>query len=162
MSEVLLVLVAIVMVAGLLGTVVPFVPGLPLIWGAGLAYGLIAGFDTAGLIAMIAMTVLLAAGMTAKFVLPHRRASAGGVPQSTLIVAALAGVVGFFVIPVVGFPLAAVAGILVAEYRRTGDWSIARRSTKDAVVGFGIGALVEAGAGLAMIACWAAWALSVA
>jgi uncharacterized protein len=151
--------VALVMAAGLAGTILPFVPGLPLIWGAALAYGLIESFGTVGVVAMIVITVLLVAGVSAKIVVPQRRASAGGAPRSTLILGALAGIVGFFLIPVVGLPLGAVAGVFVAEYRRTNDWAAARRSTREVVIGFGIGTLIEMGAGLMMIVTWVAWVL---
>ena len=152
-------LVALVMVAGLLGTFVPLVPGLPLIWAAGLVYGLAAGFSLAGWIALALMTILLVAGLVAKLTLPGRRATAEGAPKSTLVFAALLGVVGFFIIPIVGLPVGAVLGVLLAERRRTGDWKRARRSTREVAIGFGIGTLVELAAGATMIACWAAWVL---
>ncbi|MGH2819391.1 MAG: DUF456 domain-containing protein [Actinomycetota bacterium] len=157
MNEGLVAVVAAVMVVGLFGTIAPLVPGLPVIWTAGLVYGVLAGFGSTGAVALSAMTLLMLAGAGAKLVLPHRRASAGGAPRSTLWIGLLGGVIGFFVLPVLGLPLGAVAGVLLAEYRRTGDWSLARASTKHVIVGFGIGALVEIGAGVAMIACWAAW-----
>ena len=152
-------LVALVMVGGLLGTLVPLVPGLPLIWAAGLVYGLMAGFSIAGWIALALMTALLVAGMIAKFVLPGRRPTAEGAPKSTLVAAALLGVAGFFIVPIVGLPLGAVLGVLLAERRRTGEWKRARRSTREVAVGFGMGTLVELAAGAAMIASWAAWVL---
>ena len=158
----ILVGVALVMAVGLIGTLLPFVPGLPLIWAAALGFGVSEGFETTGWTAMILITLLLAAGIAAKVVLPQRRASAAGAPRSTLMFAALTGVVGFFVIPVVGLPLGALLGVVVAEHRRTNDWSAAWRSTKQVVIGFGLGTLVEMGAGVAMIACWVVWALVVA
>ncbi len=145
------------MLLGLAGTVAPLVPGLPLIWGAALTYGLITEFDAAGWVAMLAISALLVGGMVAKFVLPHRRMTAGGAPRSTLLIGGVGAVIGFFVMPVVGLPLGAVTGILLAEYRRTGDWQRARSSTRAVLVGFGIGSLIEIGAGLAMIGCWVAW-----
>lgn len=151
--------VALAMAIGLAGTILPFVPGLPLIWGAALAYGLIESFGTVGVIAMVVMTGLLISGVGAKIVVPQRRATAGGAPRSTLVIAALAGIVGFFVIPVVGLPVGAVAGVLIAEHRRTNDWAAARRSTKEVVIGFGIGTLLEMAAGLAMIVTWVIWVL---
>jgi uncharacterized protein len=155
-----LILLAAVMAVGLFGTVVPLLPGLSLIWTAALAYGLIGDFGSAGWIAMTAITLFLAAGTVAKFVLPQRRVAAGGAPRSTLMVGAAAGLVGFFALPVVGLPVGAVLGVLAAEYRRTKDWSPAWRSTKHVIVGFGLGALVELGAGVAMIGCWVAWVLA--
>ena len=146
-----------VMAVGLAGTIVPAVPGTPLIWIAALGYGVAVGFGALGIVAMVAITALFAAGVAAKIVLPQRAASAGGAPRSTLVVAGVGGIIGFFVVPIVGFALGAIAGILLAEYRRTGDWAPAWRSTKGVIVGFGIGTLLEIAAAVAMIATWAVW-----
>lgn len=152
-------LTALVMALGLLGTVLPGLPGLALIWAAGLVYGLVDGFGAVGWTAFVAMTLLLAAGTAAKFVLPHRSGVAQGVPRATLALAAVLGVVGFFVIPVVGLPVGAVLGLLLGEYRRLGDLGPALRATRGVVVAFGVGVLVEIASGVAMITCWAAWVM---
>jgi uncharacterized protein YqgC (DUF456 family) len=154
-----IVLVALVMAVGLIGTVLPFVPGLPLIWGAALVYGLIEGFGITGLVAMAAITVVAIAGMAAKIVLPQRRATTSGAPKSTLLVGSIAGIIGFFVIPIVGLPVGAVAGVYLAEYWRTADPGTAWRSTKQVIVGFGLGALFEMSAGIVMIVSWVVWVL---
>lgn len=151
------VLVALAMVAGLVGTVLPLFPGLPVVWGAALVYGLVEGFGARGTVAMVVITALAAAGMVASVVLPHRRVAAGGAPRSSIIAGVAGAIVGFFVIPIVGMPLGAVAGIYLAEYRRTKTPATAWRSTKTMVAGFGLGILVELGAGLAIVAVWAIW-----
>src|SRR5687768_15535861 len=97
---------------GLVGTVLPFFPGLPLIWGAALVYGFNAGWDTSGIIGMSVITALMVAGITAKFALPARGAAETGAPRSTLLVGAVFGAIGFFLVPIIGLPLGAVAGIL--------------------------------------------------
>ena len=160
MDDVLLeLIVGLVMAAGLVGIVLPFIPGLPLIWGAALVYGLVEGFGTTGTVAMIVITLFLIGGVTAKIVVPQRRAAAGGAPNSTLAAGAVLGIVGFFTIPIVGLPLGAALGVLLAEYGRTGNWPAARRSTKEVIVGFGIGALLEMGAGIVMVGAWVVWVL---
>jgi uncharacterized protein len=157
MDQAVVAAVAVVMALGLAGTVVPLVPGLILIWAAALGYGFLVGFGTAGLIGMTLITALLVVGTTAKYVLARRGAGATGAPRSTITAAALLGLVGFFVVPVVGFPLGAAIGIFIAERHRLGDSSAAWASTKRVLAGFGRGALVEMGAGVCMIVCWAGW-----
>ena len=159
MSEVGVAVVGLAMAAGLVGTFVPVLPGLLLIWGAAAVYGMVEGFEGPGWVAMALITAFLVAGTVAKLIVPQRRASAAGAHRSSMLVAAVAAIVGFFVIPVVGLPLGGMGGLLVAEYRRSRDWSIAWRSTKSALIGLGIGSLVELGAGLAMVACWVVWVL---
>lgn len=152
-------LVALAMVVGVAGTVLPFLLGLPIVWGAALVYGIVEGFGAVGWVAFAAITVLAIVGMVLGFTLPHQRLSASGAPRSTVFVGLVVGIIGFFVIPVVGLPLGAIAGVYAAERLRTGDGRTAWTSTKNLVVGFGLGAAVQVGAGLAMIACWVAWVI---
>jgi uncharacterized protein len=153
------VLVGLAMAVGLIGTLLPLLPGLPIIWAAALVYGLVDGFGRGGAAAFGLITLLAAAGIVAGFVLPHRRVAAKGAPASTVAAGVALGIVGFFVIPVVGLIVGAVAGVLLAERARTRDWAAAWATTKDLMVGFGIGVAVEFAAGLAMILTWVAWVL---
>ncbi len=150
-------LIAVAMAVGLIGTVIPLVPGLPIIWAAALVYGIAAGFGTTGWIAFGAITILLVGGVVAGLVLPHRRVASKGAPPSTVLAGVVGGIVGFFVIPVVGLIVGAVAGVLVAERIRLPDWGAAWAATKNLLIGFGIGAAVEFGAGVLMVGCWVAW-----
>lgn len=139
------------MVVGLLGTVLPLVPGLPLIWVVALVAWILVGMPTAGWVAMAILTALLAVGVAAKIVLPARAGQRHGVPRSSLAVATVAAVVGFFVIPIIGFPLGGVAGLYGAEVRRLGDTTAARRSAVDGLRGYGLGVAIEFVTGIAMI-----------
>jgi uncharacterized protein len=152
-------LTGLAMAVGLIGTLLPFLPGLPIIWAAALVYGLVEGFGGVGPVAFTLITLLAVTGVVAGLVLPHRRVAARGAPISTVAAGVVLGIIGFFVIPVVGLVVGTVGGVLLAERSRTGDWTIAWATTKDLLVGFGIGVAVEFAAGLAMIICWVAWLL---
>ncbi|HSK59253.1 MAG TPA: DUF456 domain-containing protein [Actinomycetospora sp.] len=152
-------LTALVMAVGLTGVVLPFMPGLPIIWAGALLYGITTDFGNVGWTAMIAITVLGVIGMAASLVLPDRAGAAAGASRSTRLFAGLLGLVGFFVVPVIGFPLGACLGVLVAQYRRTADWDGAVRSTIAVLKGFGVGLLAELAAGLAMVLVWVAWVI---
>ncbi|HEX6418212.1 MAG TPA: DUF456 domain-containing protein, partial [Acidimicrobiales bacterium] len=146
---------ALVMAVGAVGTVLPLVPGLSLVWGAGLVYGLDQGFDTAGTVAFAAMTVLALAAAVAGYVVPHRRATGAGASRGSVWLGVAGALIGFFAVPVVGLPLGGVLGVYVGEHVRTRDAGAARRATWATITGFGIAALVQLGAALAMIALWA-------
>ena len=152
-------LIALLMAAGLLGTIIPLIPGLPIVWGAALLYGLSAGFNGPGWPAMVIITLLAAGGMVAGVVLPHRQLAAGGAPRATVVAAVVGGIAGFFLIPVIGLPIGAVAAAYLAERTRTGDGRAAWASTKKLIKGFGLGILVELAAGMAMVAVWIAWVI---
>ena len=152
-------LIALLMAAGLIGTIVPLVPGLPIVWGGALLYGLFAGFDGPGWPAIVLITLLAVGGMIAGVVLPHRQLAAGGAPRATVVAAVVGGVTGFFLVPVVGLPIGAVAAAYLAERARTGNGAAAWTSTKNLIKGFGLGILVELAAGMAMVAVWIAWVM---
>ena len=84
MDVALVTLIGLVMAVGLFGTLLPLLPGLPIIWAAALVYGLAEGFDGAGLVSFVLITLLAVVGIIAGFVLPHRRVAAKGAPASTV------------------------------------------------------------------------------
>lgn len=157
MSGLGIALTAAVMVLGLVGTVVPVWPGLGVVWAAGLVYGVVAGFGAVGAVAFTVMTVLAIAGTVATVVLPHRGGAARGAPTSSLLAGLVGAVVGVVVLPVLGLPLGALAGVWLAEMARLGDAARAWRATLGVLRGFGLGVLVELGLGTVMIACWVVW-----
>ncbi len=147
-------LVAAVMAIGVIGVVVPLLPGLLLIWAAGLWWTVADGGGPARWTVFAVLTALLVAGTVTKYVLPARSAAARGAPASTLLAGAVGAVIGFFVIPVIGLVIGGVAGIFLAELARLGDAGRAMSATWAALVGIGIGILVELTAGLAMVLTW--------
>ncbi|HET8619852.1 MAG TPA: DUF456 domain-containing protein [Acidimicrobiales bacterium] len=156
-------LVALVMAVGAVGTVLPLVPGLGLAWLAALGYGLVEGFDAAGgpgLALFAAITVVAVAGFLAGWVVPHRSAVASGAHRGSVWLGVAGAVAGFFLVPVVGLPLGGMAGIYVGEHLRTRDAARAWRATRATLAGFGIAALLQMGAALAMIVLWVAWVLA--
>jgi uncharacterized protein YqgC (DUF456 family) len=146
--------VALVMVVGLVGIVVPILPGLVLIAGAAVVWALSvpdgARWVIAGSVAAIAVAATLAAA-----VLPARRASAAGAPRSSLVAGAAGMVVGFVMIPVVGALLGFPAGIYAAEVVRLRDGRAARDTTVAALRGVGVGIAIQLVAGVTMIGIWA-------
>jgi uncharacterized protein YqgC (DUF456 family) len=110
--------------------------------------------------AFAAMTVLAVAAGLAGYVVPKRRAMGAGASTASVWLGAAGAVVGAFVVPVVGLPLGGVLGIYVGEWLRTSDTAAAWRATRATVAGFGIAALVQFGAALAMIAAWVVWVVA--
>lgn len=155
MTLTVVIVALIVMLVGLVGIAVPGVPGLPLIWAAAVGSWWVAGMTTTGWVVVAVVTLLLGIAVVARFALPSRGARSGGAARSSLAFGLVGAVVGFFVVPIVGFPLGGVVGILLGERRRLGDWNPAWESTLAALRGYGVSLLVEIGAGVAMVASWA-------
>ncbi len=148
-----LVLIGLAMAVGLVGVVIPVIPGLLLVAVAGLGWAILA--DGAGpWIVFGFMVVVLAVGTVAKYVLPSRTLRQAGAPASTLVLGAIGGIVGFFVIPVLGLLVGAVAGIYLGEFRRLSGSRAAGRSTLATLKAIGIGLLIELLAGVFAVAVW--------
>lgn len=146
------VLVAVAIAVGLVGILVPILPGSVLILAAMLVWAFEVGGTTAwGVFAVAA--VLLVGGGVVKYVLPGRRLKEAGIPASTQWIGAAFGIVGFFVVPVVGLFLGFVLGVYVAERRRVGA-AAAWPSTKAALRAAGLSILIELGAGLLATIVW--------
>ena len=147
-------IVGVAMAVGLVGTIVPIVPGLALIWAAALGYGLAEGFGGAGAVVFGAITIVGLIGEVAGVVLPKRAAGSAGAGRWSLWLGAAAGIAGFFIVPVVGLPLGGALGIYLGEHLRTKDPHTAWRATTATLKGFGLAALVQFMTGVAMVALW--------
>lgn len=153
------VLVGAAVLVGLVGIVVPVLPGSVLILAAVLVWALEAA-TTTGWLVFTVVTVVLVVGAVVKYAVPGRRLKADGVPHRTLLVGALLGVVGFFVIPVVGLLVGFVLGIYLSETRRVGR-DLAWPSTRSALRAVGLSLLIELAAGLLAALSWLVGAILV-
>ncbi len=108
------VVVGLVIAVGLVGVLIPVLPGLLLVWGAVAVWSFEESSGT-GWVVLGVVTVLLVAGTVVKYVVPGRRLRQAGVPWSSTAVGGLLGLVGFFVIPVVGLLIGFVLGVYLAE-----------------------------------------------
>ena len=147
------ILVAVVIAVGLVGVVVPVLPGTLLVGAAILVWATERASATAWLMCAVAVALLLA-GAAVKYVVPGRRLQRAGVPASTLVIGGLLGLVGFFVVPVIGLPLGFVLGVYLAQWRRVGRHS-AWPATVHAVKAVGLGILIELAFGTLAAATWA-------
>lgn len=138
---------------GLAGVVVPVIPGLLLVW-AGVALWAFEVQEGTGWVVLGLATAVLAAGTVVKYLLPGRRLREDGVPWRTLALGAGLGIVGFFVIPVIGLFVGFVLGVYLGEYARLNEREAAWRSTKRALFAVGWSILIELAAGLLAAAVW--------
>jgi len=142
-------------IVGLIGIVVPILPGLLLVLGGVLVWALTEGSTLAwGIFA--ASAVVTVVGYVLQYTLPGRRMRERGVSSSTLLLAMAFGIVGFFVIPVVGAIVGFVLGIFVVELGRSRDRSMAWTRTKHALVAVLHSMGIELAAGLVVAALYVA------
>jgi len=142
-----------VIVVGVLGVLVPVVPGLILCW-LGVTLWAVLGDAGPGRWAVLAFaTVIALAGTVVKYMWPGRRLKGTGVPTSSLLAGGVLGLIGFFAVPIVGLVLGFVFGIWITERIRLGP-AQAWLSTRDALGAVGLSLLVELAAALGVAVVW--------
>lgn len=146
------VLVAVAVLVGIAGTVVPVLPGSITVGVAVLVWAAYVGTSAAWLVFSL-VAVLLVTGQVLMYLVPGRRLRAAGVPGRTLLVGALLGVVGFFVVPEVGLFLGFVLGVYAAELARVGREQ-AWPSSKHALRAAGLSVLIELTSCLLAASTW--------
>ncbi len=141
------------LVVAMLGVVVPLLPGTALAWAAILVWAIVQR-STVGWLVLLVASGTAAVGFVIKYLVPSRRMSGQGVPNTTTLVGGVLGVVGFFVVPVVGAPIGFVLGVYLAEWARLRAHSLAWQSTRTALGAVGLAMLIELTAVALMAGVW--------
>jgi uncharacterized protein YqgC (DUF456 family) len=142
--------IAVTVFAGILlavaaiGTVYPVLPGSPLAVVTLLAWGWVLGSAVSWTVAAVG-ALLVTVGWSASYVLTGRKLKQQQIPKRSVAVAMAAGVVGMFLIPVVGLFVGFGAGLLASELVRRRDFRAALTSSVQTLKATGIGVLVEFG-----------------
>jgi hypothetical protein len=137
---------------------VPVLPGLFLCYAVVVVWAVLADGGWGRWLVLALATLWLAAGTVVKYLWPGRQLKAAGVPTRSLLAGAGLGLIGFFVIPVLGLPIGFVGGVFLAELARLGDSKRAWPSTREAMKAAGLSMLIELLAGVLIAVTWAAGA----
>lgn len=147
-SLIAVVVAVLLALVGVAGTVVPVLPGSVTV-AAGLLVFALWGGSPYGWVAFALGLTLVAAGASAQYLITGRTLKRQEIPSRSVLVGVVAGVVGFFVIPVLGLPIGFVAGLFVSEWSRVRDVRRAVDTTWVALKSVGLGMLVEFGCAVA-------------
>ncbi len=154
-------LAALAMLTGIVGSVIPVLPDVILIWGAGLVYGLAVGWGSWGPWMFAGMTILGGLALLTEVWMSGAGARAGGASIWGILAGFALGAVGLvFFSPIGGF-VGLLLGTFLVEYLRLGDRRLALRAVFGAGVGFGASFLVKLGLCLGMAGLWVVWALTM-
>lgn len=146
-------LVAVAIAVGLVGIVVPLLPGMLLVYGAILVWAVIA-HTVASWVTLGIVTVVVGATTAVKYLWPIRRMRRAEVPTAAVLAGGVLGIVGFFVIPVFGLVIGFILGVYLAELLRRRDLRRAWASTVHAVKGVALSTGVEFAGALAAAVTW--------
>lgn len=145
-------------VVGVAGTIIPVLPGSILIMVSLLVWAIVLGSPLGWTVFGIGV-LLAGAGMASSAVLTGRAMKKRSIPGRSVVVGLVLGVVGFFVIPVVGLLVGFALGLFISEYARQRDWRLAVSSSVAALKATGLGMLAEFGFASLAAGTWAAGVL---
>jgi uncharacterized protein YqgC (DUF456 family) len=143
----------IVIAFGIVGVVIPVLPGLLLSWLGVLLWALLSGAGQLRWVVLAIATVVAVVGAAIKYLLPSRRLKSVGVPNSALFAGGVLGLIGFFVVPVVGVVIGFVLGVYLVERVRLGPGR-AWPSTREAITAAGLAMLIEFTTSVAIAVVW--------
>lgn len=153
MSTLGVVFVALAIAVGLVGIVVPVLPGGLLVFAAIAVWAIVehtaVAWVTLGVTAALFITTEVV-----KYLWPVRRMRAADVRTGSLVLGGVLGIIGFFVIPVLGLLLGFVVGVYLAELSLRRDNRRAWASTVHAVKGVALSVGVELTGALLATVAW--------
>ena len=146
-----------VMLFGLLGLIIPVLPGLVIIWVPALVYGLVTGFTWVSAILFGIMTLLMILGNLVDNFIMGARARVQGASWLAIGVSLAAGVLGSVFFPPFGGLVAALLALFAVELYRLRDMEKALTSTRSMAIGCGWASVVRFAIGIVMILLFLAW-----
>lgn len=143
--------VIVILLFGLVGTFIPLVPGVLLMWLTILIYAWGEGFTAVSTSSFILISLIALVTGTSDIWLTLFGAKKGGASMHAMLTGILGAIIGSFVFPIVGTIAGYIGGVLLGEYWRHGDWEIAKKAGLGGLVGFGIASLIQFIGGIFML-----------
>jgi uncharacterized protein len=150
------VIVGLLMLAGLVGAIVPFLPGTPLIFAGALLHAIATDFTPVGAGRLAILAVLAVAGWAVEHVAGALGARRAGGSRAAVIGAILGTVVGLAFAPL-GLLLGPIAGAIVGEMLTGRDPVGSVRTGVATAVGVVVGVAAHFAVALAMVALFTWW-----
>jgi uncharacterized protein len=167
----LLALTIVLMVVGLLGSVVPGLPGVTLIFLSALVYATLTDFRTVGVAILVVLFIFAAIAFVTDFVATSYGARRFGASNWGTVGGAVGGIAGAMIGLLVlgigslfGLILGTIAGVFIGEYLRRerrgnqeeqnpaeADWRRASRAAGGVLVGYLASAVIQGFLGLASV-----------
>lgn len=139
---------------GIVGIVVPILPGMLLVWFTVVVYAWRTGFVAVGWPTLTFVTIIALITGLSNVWLPLLGAKKTGAAKRALALGVVGAILGTFIIPIplLGTVVGYAIGIFLGEYLKQRDLKIALRASLGGVAGWGISTVVEiAGAILILV-----------
>jgi uncharacterized protein len=148
------------MLLGLVGILLPILPGTLLVWLSVLVYVLVDGCEAIGWFAFTVISVIALVTGTSDLWLSLLGARTRGASKRSLALGFVGAVAGFILLgaalPVLGNMLGGILGyslgVLLGQYHKQRDWSEAARASLGGLAGWGLATAVQLGGAMLMVA----------
>lgn len=150
------VIVAVLMLAGLVGAMVPLIPGTPLVFAGALVYAIATDFAPVGAGRLVILAVLAVAGWALEHVAGALGARRAGGGRAAVVGAILGALVGLAFAPL-GLLLGPIAGAIAGELLSGRDPARSVRAGVGTAVGVVLGVAAHFAFALTMVALFVWW-----
>lgn len=127
----------------LIGTLIPIIPGVLLMWVIVFIYALVDGFTAVSTFSFVIISLIALVTGTSDIWLTLFGTKKGGASVKSMLIGTLGAVVGSFIFPIVGTIAGYIGGLLLGEYWQHGDWEIAKKAGIGGLTGWGIATIIQ-------------------
>jgi uncharacterized protein YqgC (DUF456 family) len=131
------------MLIGIIGIIVPILPGMLLVWLTLLGYAWVTDFEIIKWWMLVILTLVAMITGTASIWLPYLGAKSLGAAKRSAFLGFIGGVIGTFIMPLVGTVIGYALGIILGEFHKHRDLRVAIKRSIGGVAGWGISTVVE-------------------
>ena len=135
--------VVVILLLSLVGTLIPIIPGVLLMWVTVFLYALVDGFTTVSMPAFLLISLIALVTGTSDLWLTLFGAKKGGASVKSMLIGTMGAIAGSFIFPLVGTIAGYVAGLLLGEYWQHGDWEIAKKAGLGGLAGWGVATIIQ-------------------
>lgn len=149
--QILYILSGILILIGMLGTVLPVVPGIPLAFVGMLLAAWAGDFSKISLFTVIVLGLLTAASVAVDFFASLIGAKRAGASKMAMLGGALGGLIGFFILNIVGLIIGPFIGVVAVEMFRGKSAREAGKIGLGTWIGMAVGMALKVGLAFAML-----------
>lgn len=135
--------VILLLLLSLVGTLIPIIPGVLLMWLIIFIYALVDGFTAVSTASFIIISLIALITGTSDIWLTLFGTKKGGASVKSMLIGMAGAVVGSFIFPIIGTIAGYIGGLLLGEYWQHGDWEIAKKAGLGGLAGWGIATVIQ-------------------
>lgn len=145
---------------GVVGVVVPILPGMLLVWLTVAAYAWLTDFAVINYWIFALVTIFALITGTAGIWLPYLGAKKTGAAKRAIFLGIIGAIIGTFITPLIGTVIGYAVGIVIGELIKHRDLKKALKASVGGVAGWGIATLVELAGALTILVVFVVVVLS--